>query len=117
MGQLGNDFDVTGTVRVSSPEGVQEAVSGILAKVYPGQAFDCLAGAFREISGVCTHPERQGRGWARRLVMELVRRQLRRGETPFLHVMSANTVAHDLYARMGFRDYREVVVRVIGRAP
>jgi hypothetical protein len=49
MGQeLGNDFDVTGTVRVSSPEAVQQAVSGILAKVYPGQAFDCLASAFRD---------------------------------------------------------------------
>lgn len=71
------------------------------------------AGALREVSGVCTHPDFQGRGWARRLTAEIVRRQLRRGETPFLHVMSANTQARDLYKRMGFRDYREVVVRVL----
>jgi len=74
------------------------------------------AGTLREISGVCTHPETQGRGHARRLVTKLVRRQMARGETPFLHVMSANVPARRLYARMGFRDYREVVVRVVAKA-
>jgi len=71
------------------------------------------AGGFREISGVCTHPEAQGRGHARRLMARLVRRELQRGETPFLHVMRDNAVAHGFYARMGFRDYREIVVRVM----
>jgi GNAT superfamily N-acetyltransferase len=71
------------------------------------------AGALREISGVCTHPDFQGRGLARRLAATLIRRQLQRGETPFLHVMRDNESAHRLYARMGFRDHREVVVRVI----
>jgi GNAT superfamily N-acetyltransferase len=73
------------------------------------------AGPFREISGVCTHPEGQGRGWARRLMRKLVRRQLQRGETPFLHVMRDNLHARGLYARMGFHDLRECVVRVIAR--
>lgn len=71
------------------------------------------AGTLREISGVCTHPDFQGRGLARRLAATLIRRQLQRGETPFLHVMRDNESAHRLYARMGFRDHREVVVRVI----
>ncbi|MDM0028476.1 GNAT family N-acetyltransferase [Variovorax saccharolyticus] len=71
------------------------------------------AGTLREISGVCTHPDFQGRGLARRLAAKLIRRQLQRGETPFLHVMRDNEGAHALYARMGFRDHREVVVRVI----
>jgi GNAT superfamily N-acetyltransferase len=75
------------------------------------------AGPLREISGVCTHPRAQGRGLARRLMLELVRRQLQRGETPFLHVMRANVVAHSLYQRMGFADHRESVVRVIARMP
>src|SRR6185436_18856367 len=44
------------------------------------------AGTLREISGVCTHPEFQGRGFARQLMNKLVRRQVTRGETPFLHV-------------------------------
>jgi ribosomal protein S18 acetylase RimI-like enzyme len=73
------------------------------------------AGSLREVSGVCTHPEHQGRGLARRLMTRLVRRQLQRGETPFLHVMSSNAAAHALYLRMGFRDHAEPVVRVVTR--
>jgi predicted GNAT family acetyltransferase len=69
----------------------------------------------REISGVCTHPEFQGRGLARRLVLKLVGRQLQRRQTPFLHVMSANDLARGLYRRMGFAEYRESVVRVVRR--
>ena len=71
------------------------------------------AGRWREISGVCTRPSHEGRGSARRLMLELVRRELGRGETPFLHVMRGNARARGLYARMGFREYREVVVRVV----
>jgi ribosomal protein S18 acetylase RimI-like enzyme len=71
------------------------------------------AGALREISGVCTHPDFQGRGLARRLVAKLIHRQMQRNETPFLHVMHDNSSAHRAYQRMGFRDYRESVVRVI----
>lgn len=78
-----------------------------------GERF--AAAPFREISGVCTHPDFRGRGFANRLMMKLVHRQMRRGERPFLHVMRENRSAHDLYARMGFRDYRESPVRVIER--
>ncbi len=73
------------------------------------------AGALREVSGVCTHPDFQGRGLARRLMLELIRRQMQRGETPFLHVMRDNDGAHRLYRRMGFRDDCETVVRVVSR--
>jgi ribosomal protein S18 acetylase RimI-like enzyme len=71
------------------------------------------AGALREISGVCTHPDFRGRGFARRLMMKLIRRQTRRNELPFLHVMRDNASAHGLYETMGFRDHREAVVRVV----
>lgn len=74
------------------------------------------AGRFREISGVCTHPDYQGRGLARRLMLKLLRREVQRGETPFLHVMRANESAHALYLRMGFIDHRETVVRVVSPA-
>ncbi len=75
----------------------------------------CHAGTLREISGVCTHPDFQGRGLAWRLMAKLIRRQRQRGETPFLHVMSDNDRARRLYRRMGFRDYRETTVRVVSR--
>ncbi len=71
------------------------------------------AGELREISGVCTHPDAQGRGLARRLVLKLIRREMLRGETPFLHVMHDNQGARRLYQRMGFRDRQEAVVRVV----
>ncbi len=73
------------------------------------------ADRFREISGVCTHPEFQGQGFAHRLMVKLIDRQIKRGETPFLHVMRGNVRAHRLYQRMGFRNYSEPVVRVISR--
>jgi predicted GNAT family acetyltransferase len=44
---------------------------------------------------------------------KLIRRQMLRGEAPFLHVMHDNAGARQLYERMGFRTYRESVVRVI----
>jgi ribosomal protein S18 acetylase RimI-like enzyme len=88
---------------------------------FDGEQLVAMAGermaapALREISGVCTHPDHQGRGYARRLMLKLIRHQLQRGETPFLHVMRANEAAHGLYRRMGFRDYCETVVRVVAR--
>jgi GNAT superfamily N-acetyltransferase len=73
------------------------------------------AGALREVSGVCTAPDFQGRGLARRLVAGLVRRQLRRKETPFLHVMADNVAAIRMYERMGFRRHAQVTLRVVSR--
>ncbi|MBC3809579.1 GNAT family N-acetyltransferase [Undibacterium seohonense] len=70
---------------------------------------------YREVSGVCTHPDFQGKGLAKRLMHQIIRRQLLAKEIPFLHVMTGNTAAHELYLRMGFRDYCETAVRVVGR--
>ena len=74
------------------------------------------AGAFREISGVCTQPEFQGRGLARSLILKLIRRQMLRQETPFLHVMQDNGHALRLYERMGFGVYSRAVARVVSRS-
>jgi GNAT superfamily N-acetyltransferase len=73
------------------------------------------AGPLREVSGICTHPASQGRGLAGRLTTKLVRRQLLRGQRPFLHVMSRNTGARALYEKLGFVVYTETVVRVVER--
>jgi ribosomal protein S18 acetylase RimI-like enzyme len=74
-------------------------------------------GRLREVSGICTHPSQQGRGWARRLTELVVRRELDRGETPFLHVVSTNARAIALYERIGFTIAREVPVRIVSRSP
>jgi ribosomal protein S18 acetylase RimI-like enzyme len=89
--------------------------------VFAGERLVAMAGErmgvdrYREISGVCTHPEVQGRGLARRLVAKLMTRQIRRGLTPFLHVMEGNTNARRLYERMGFALDARMMLRVVAR--
>lgn len=73
------------------------------------------AGDLQEVSGVCTHPDFQGRGLARKLTLKLVHRQMMRGKTSFLHVVSQNDSARGLYEKMGYRNYLETAVRVIVR--
>ncbi len=67
-----------------------------------------------EISGVCVHPDHQGRGLARKLIGKLLLRHAARGERSFLHVMHDNP-AHQLYLAMGFKDYLESKVRVVAK--
>lgn len=59
-------------------------------------------GNHREVSAVCTHPDAQGRGYARALMGRVVNRMLRSGETPFLHVDNPNRRAIDMYVALGF---------------
>ena len=73
------------------------------------------AGDLQEVSGICTHPAFQGRGLAGKLTLKLVYRQIQRGMTSFLHVISTNAAARGLYEKMGYRDYLETPVRVITR--
>lgn len=73
------------------------------------------AGAFREISGVRTHPAFQGKGLARRLVQRLIRLEMLRDEIPFLQVKENNGVARRMYERMGFRSVQVAVARVLAR--
>lgn len=73
------------------------------------------AGDLQEVSGICTHPDFQGRGLAKKLTLKLVRRQMERGKTSFLHVISTNLAARGLYEKMGYRNYRETTVRIITR--
>jgi GNAT superfamily N-acetyltransferase len=89
--------------------------------VFDGDRLVAMAGermaaaTLRELSGVCTHPDFQGRGLARRLVVHLLRRMLARGERPFLHVMVDNPGARALYERLGFRLSGTTRVRVVSR--
>ena len=90
--------------------------------VFDGDRLLAMAGErmqdrhLREVSGICTHPDAQGRGLARRLTELVVRRELARGETPFLHVVSSNARAIALYERLGFTTARDVPVRIVSPA-
>ena len=71
---------------------------------------------FCEVSGVCTHPDHSGRGYAGALMRTVARDILERGETPFLHAHETNTQAIALYRRLGFEIRRTVVLTILRRA-
>jgi predicted GNAT family acetyltransferase len=71
---------------------------------------------FTEVSGVCTHPEHRGRGYAGGLMRIVAQRILARGETPFLHVYAHNTGAIALYDALGFRRRAVLHMTVLVRA-
>jgi ribosomal protein S18 acetylase RimI-like enzyme len=59
-------------------------------------------GDFRELSGVCTHPDARGQGLSRALMSRVVNGMLRKGQTPFLHVLNDNSNAIRIYEGLGF---------------
>ena len=110
------------TLTRPGPFGIRTIELGTFYGYFDGPRLVAMAGErfhaspFHEISGICTHPDYQGRGLARRLTARLVREQMQRGEIPFLHVVRDNANAYRLYERMGFRTYKESVVRVVSRS-
>jgi hypothetical protein len=103
------------------PFGPRTLEMGEYFGVFEGNRLIAMAGErmfaapLREVSGVCTHPDFQGRGLARRLMNRLIRREMQRGEIPFLHVMCSNAGALALYRSMGFEARMEMPVRVMSR--
>jgi ribosomal protein S18 acetylase RimI-like enzyme len=62
----------------------------------------------RELSAICTHPDFNGRGYARRLMAFLTNELLAKHLQPFLHVSHENTRAKVMYERVGFRHRRNI---------
>jgi ribosomal protein S18 acetylase RimI-like enzyme len=62
----------------------------------------------QEISAVCTHPDFNGRGYARRLLALLTNDVLAQGRLAFLHVSHANERAKRLYEQMGYTLRRDI---------
>jgi predicted GNAT family acetyltransferase len=71
---------------------------------------------FTEVSGVCTHPDHRGHGYAAGLSRIVASRILARGETPFLHAFATNTGAISVYKALGFSLRREITLTVLARA-
>jgi len=62
----------------------------------------------QEISAICTHPDFNGRGYARRLLAMLTNATLERGRLPFLHVSHENVRAKGLYEQIGYRHRGDI---------
>ncbi len=69
-----------------------------------------------EVSGVCTHPDHRGKGFAGALMRVVAERMLVRGETPWLHAYASNAGAIALYESLGFRVRAPIVASVLVRA-
>ena len=70
---------------------------------------------YHEISGVCTHPDHLGQGYAAALVTHLLHHQRSLGAHSFLHVVSSNVRAIQIYQRLGFQTLQEVQLQRLKR--
>ena len=68
-----------------------------------------------EVSGVCTHPDARGRGYARMLSAHVGSEIVRRGEVPFLSAYAWNAPAIRLYEQLGFVLRGEIGALLVGR--
>jgi predicted GNAT family acetyltransferase len=71
--------------------------------------------SYTEVSGVCTHPDFRGRGFARRLSAAVLADIEARGDQAFLHAGKSNHAAITLYESLGFELRTEVNVSVLER--
>ena len=71
----------------------------------------------QELSGICTHPDFTGRGYAAGLTRALIRRHCTLGWHSILHVSASNTGARRLYELLGFAAVATLPMIRIERAP
>jgi GNAT superfamily N-acetyltransferase len=74
------------------------------------------AADFREISGLCTHPDHRGRGYAPALLAHMLHLHRAAGRRSYLHVASNNPTAIALYERLGFLPRGEFPLYSLRRA-
>jgi predicted GNAT family acetyltransferase len=63
---------------------------------------------YTEVSGVCTHPNFRGQGFARQLSAAVTSNIQQRGDRAFLHAWTTNTPAISIYQALGF-EVRAIV--------
>lgn len=70
-------------------------------------------GPFTELSGVCTHPDHRGQGYAGFLMRVVASKMMERGEVPFLHCYATNTGAIASYRSLGFEIHQTITAKVL----
>jgi ribosomal protein S18 acetylase RimI-like enzyme len=70
---------------------------------------------YLEVSAVCTHPDFRGKGYAKALMLHVMKIILDNSFTPFLHVLTSNRGAIQLYESIGFHIRKKLFIDVIQR--
>lgn len=70
---------------------------------------------YMEVSAVCTHPDFRGQGYAKALMLHVMKIILDNSFIPFLHVLTSNTGAIQLYESIGFRTRTKLFIEMIKR--
>ncbi len=71
---------------------------------------------FRELSGVCTHPDTRGQGLGRLMSLFGMARIREAGDVPYLHAYATNAAAIGLYGSIGFRQRATMNMAVMRKA-
>lgn len=69
---------------------------------------------FTELSGVCTHPEHRGRGYAAALSRVVVGEILASGEAAFLHAFAEHEATIAFYRGLGFQARARMTYTLLG---
>lgn len=91
------------------PFGTRTQELGLYLGIHQQGRLAAMAGerqrlpSYTEVSAVCTHPDFQGRGYAKFLISAVADQIIERGETPFLHVREDNVGAIRVYEKLGFK--------------
>jgi predicted GNAT family acetyltransferase len=70
---------------------------------------------YMEVSAVCTHPDHRGKGYAKALMLHVMKIILDNSFTPFLHVLTRNVNAIQLYESIGFRIRKKLFIDIVQR--
>jgi len=71
---------------------------------------------FTELSGVCTHPDYRGKGYAAALSRVVVSEILATGETAFLHAFADHEATIAFYRGLGFQTRARMIYTSLGEA-
>jgi GNAT superfamily N-acetyltransferase len=91
--------------------------------IFEGDRLLAMAGertrvpGFTEVSGVCTHPDARGRGFAHTLIARVHQQIRSRGDVPYLHSWSTNGSAIAVYQRLGYSLRRRFHLQAFHREP
>lgn len=95
---------------------------GPFVGVKRGGALVAMAGrrlrvdGFTELSGVCTHPDHRGRGYAAALSRLVVGEILASGEAAFLHAFADHAATIAFYRGLGFQARARMIYTSLGEA-